>query len=136
LEKTQLKNAPASWDDLVKDLASDRRGGKRLNLSCPIEISGIDRTGVSFSECTKTQDISERGCRMETSLPLERGDIVAIKLLLDGGKTPDEAPHFFEIMWTVNNAKGRVVGARKLQSENIWKVSFPPVKSSLKPRPR
>ena len=129
-----MKNAPTNWDELVKSVASDRRAGKRLNLSFSVEISGIDRSGVSFSERTKTQDISELGCRLETTLPLERADVVAIKLLLHGETIPNENSHLFEIMWTVNNARGRIIGTRKLKSEKIWKVTFPEVKSSSKRR--
>jgi hypothetical protein len=53
---------------------------------------------------------------------------------LHGETNPNEVPHFFEIVWTVNNAAGRSVGARKIQGEKIWKIDFPPLKSSLEPR--
>jgi hypothetical protein len=129
VEKT--KTGLTDWEELVKGLAGDRRGSKRVNLICAIEISGIDRLGVSFSERTATQDISEFGCRIQTALPLERGDVVALKLLVNGETVSDEIPHFFEIVWTVNNATGRSVGARKIQGKKIWKIDFPKPSAKL-----
>jgi hypothetical protein len=132
-----VKEAPTNWDELANELVGDRRRGKRLNLVFSIEVNGTDRAGATFTERTKTLDISESGCRIETALHLERGDIISIKLLVPGGNQPDIEPQYFRIMWvarkSVAGTSTLTVGARKLDGEKLWKVSFPPVKSAADP---
>ena len=49
------------WELLSREVMQDRRKGKRVCLTFPIEVSGFDRSGRLFSERTVTQDISEAG---------------------------------------------------------------------------
>jgi len=115
------------WDKLSQEAQQDRRRGKRVPLTFPIEVSGFDRTARLFSERTKTSDISEVGCRFQVKTPLSRGDVVAIKLLTRGNEqSPTSKALLFQIAWVQRDPDGWTVGALKLQPENIWHVAFPP----------
>ena len=129
-----MKDSLINWDEVVNEISEDRRAGKRLRLNFSIEMTGFDRTGRLFTERTKTDDISEIGCRFDLLTPVERGAVVAIKLLPPGYATlPEEKPLLFEIMWVVARTNCWTVGTRKLQGDKIWKVTFPPANQSPKP---
>ena len=109
----------------------DRRRAKRLNLSFSVEISGVDRSGCAFVERTKTEDVSEMGCRLFTTIPFKRGDHLDIRLVPPNGeKLPEENAQPFEIMWATPTKSGWSVGARNVRGEKIWKVLFPSFKGS------
>jgi hypothetical protein len=117
------------WDELSLEAQRDRREGKRVPLTFPIEVSGFDHTAHMFSERTKTTDISELGCRFQVKTEIARGDVVAIRLLSrcrDG--VPGSKPLLFQIVWVQPDPEGEgwIAGALKLQPENIWHVAFPP----------
>ena len=113
------------------DLGFDRRKAQRLFLFFPIVISGVDRNGRPFIERTKTDDISESGCRLVTSVPLNCGDLIDIKLKLPPGASfPEESPQQFEVMWVHPIKSGWTIGARNIHGKQVWKVSFPPPKLS------
>ena len=104
----------------------ERRRRKRLFLSFPIEISGIDRDGRQFLERTKTEDISESGCRLQTKIPLETGTIVTIKLIAPPAvRSPEEIPVKFEIVWVAPENEGWTLGVRKVHQDKMWRVTFP-----------
>jgi len=129
-----VKDSLTNWKELVDEISVDRRSGKRIRLNFSIEITGFDRTGRLFTERTRTQDISEIGCRFDLLTPVERGNVIAIKLLPPGeAALPEEKPLLFEIIWTVTRAIGWTVGARKLQDDKIWKVTFPPANQPSEP---
>ena len=109
----------------------DRRKAKRLFLNFPVEVSGKDRNGQPVVEKTKTDDISDQGCRLVTTIPVKRGDVVDIRPTNPPGESlPEESAQQFEIMWVHATNSGWSVGARKVHDGKIWKVSFPPAKSS------
>ena len=115
------------WEALSRQVMQDRRKGKRVPLAFPIEVSGLDRSGRMFSEKTSTCDISEVGCRFLVKTQLERGDVVAIKLISrTNGHAPESKPLLFQIVWVNCEADGWAVGALQLQKENLWHVAFPP----------
>ena len=113
------------------DPGFDRRKAKRLFLNFSVEISGVDEKGQPFTDRTKTDDISATGCRLVTAIPLKCGDLVDIRLTApEGSRLPPEIAQQFEIMWVHPVKSGWSVGARKMQDGKIWKVSFPPPRSS------
>lgn len=119
--------ALTDWDKLSREVQQDRRKGKRVPLTFPIEVSYFDHTARLFSERTKTSDISEVGCRFQVKTPLSPGDVVAIKLFSRGNEqSPTNKALLFQIIWVRRDPDGWTVGALKLQPENIWHVSFPP----------
>ncbi len=115
------------WELFSHEVMEDRRKGKRVTLTFPIEVSGFDRTGRLFSERTVTLDISEAGCRFHLKTQIERGDVVAVKLLSRRDLSlPPARPLLFQVIWIDREEDGWVAGALKLQPEDIWHMAFPP----------
>jgi hypothetical protein len=127
-----VKDSLTNWDEMVNEIVVDRRSGKRLHLNFSIRITGFDQIGHPFTERTRTEDISETGCRFDLLTPVKRGSVVTIELLLPSNiKLPEEKPGLFEIVWTVARTIGWTVGTRKLIGDKIWKVTFPQHSSEL-----
>ena len=128
---------PQPKDERGQKTAEDRRKGKRLTLGFTIEVSGATRENRPFAERTRTSDVSESGCRFITDLPLVRGDIVSIRVVLpDGvGLFLEETACPFEIMWAEQSGKRWNVGARKLVASKPWKaITFPPERQPPQPK--
>jgi len=121
------------WEALCHEAMRDRRRGKRVPLTYAIEVSGLDRAGRLFTEHTTTTNISEDGCCFQIKNSLERGDVVAIKLLRCQPEKPlANRSLLFQIAWTARERDGWFAGAVKLQPETIWPATFPP-KGKLRP---
>jgi hypothetical protein len=117
--------------ETVQEPGFDRRKAKRLFLFFPIEISGVGQDGQPFIEHTRTDDISDTGCRLVTSVRLNRADLINIKMTPPPGtRFPEESPHPFEVMWVHPIKSGWSIGARNIDGSQIWKVTFPPPKPS------
>lgn len=122
-----LMETLTDWDILSQEVREERRKGKRVPLTFPIEVCGFDRAARMFSERTRTTDISEVGCRFRMKAELARGDVVAIKLVSRGNNHDSECKALlFRISWVRQDPDGWTVGALKLQQEKIWHVTFPP----------
>ena len=133
MEESEKMRAETDWEELSQEALKDRRKGKRVPLAFPIEVSGFDPTGRLFAECTTTSNISESGCRFQVKTQLERGDVVAIKLLSRRNDlAPASKPLLFQIVWVAREAEGWTAGALQLESENLWHMAFP---SSNLPKP-
>lgn len=115
-------------NELINNQApTDRGKDKRLSLNYSVEIKGFDRAGRLFAAHVRTEDISESGCRIQTPLHLEPGDVITIKLDVPSGRDlPEEMPQLFEIVWVTRDENSSTAGARKIQDGKLWKVSFPP----------
>lgn len=115
-----------NWEELGIEANRDRRKETRIVLAIPIEVTGFDAEGKFFSDATKTADISERGCSFWLKRRVERGGIVAIKVMTKGRKhLPDQRPFLYQVARTTASDAGWVTGAAKLQAESIWFVAFP-----------
>jgi len=114
---------------LVLEIATspyERRRRKRLFLSFPVEISGVDKHGRKFMERTKTEDISDAGCRMHIKSPLRSGDFVDIQLVPPPAvRSADGNSMRFQIVWVQPENGGWAIGAKKVDKEKMWKVTFP-----------
>ncbi len=123
--------ALTDWEELSRLIQEDRRQGKRVPLSFPIEVTGLDRAGRLFVERSITRDVSEWGCQIQLSTKLERGDIVAVRLLTRLCPHPDgNRPVLFEVVWFEHADGEWKAGLKKLQREKIWNMSFPPKNSA------
>ncbi len=121
-----------NWQELSAEVSRDRRKGKRLALVFPIVVSGLDSSWRFFTERTKTVDISETGCRFYLKARPKPGDVVAIRLVSPQDIRPNlEKQFLFEIAWVAPEGDAWVVGASKLQPENIWHMVFPPSQTEL-----
>src|SRR5713226_2833225 len=115
------------WEALSEEASQDRRKGKRIPLSYRIEVTGFDRAGRLFAEHTTTSNISEEGCRFVVKTPLQRGDVVAIKLMSrEPSLPPQNRSLLFQVAWIAREQDGWAVGALKLQPENIWHTACHP----------
>ncbi len=121
-----------NWQELSAEVSRDRRKGRRLALVFPIVVSGLDSSGHFFTERTKTMDISETGCRFYLKARLKPGDVLAIRLIRPQDSRPNQEKQFlFEIAWVAPEGDAWVVGAAKLQPENIWHMVFPHSQTQL-----
>jgi PilZ domain len=116
-----VKHYPVNWDELLQEVVDDRRRGKRLLLTFPIEISGVDRQGQS-------------GCRIVTNAPLAPGDVISIRLLVPEGADDSQKNMAcpFEVAWVEYFDSGWTAGTQKLAGDKPWKVTFPPDKEPPK----
>lgn len=120
------------WETLSQEASQDRRRGKRVPLTYSIEVAGFDRSGRLFTERTSTWNVSEDGCGFRIKTPLQRGDVVAIKLVTRQRTDPAvNRSLLFQIAWIAQERDGWNAGAMKLQPESIWHAAFP-----RKERPR
>jgi hypothetical protein len=120
-------NVVSDWEALSKEFNLDRRAGKRVNLKFPIEVSGFNRLGLLFAESTQTDDISESGCRFSLKESVNRGDVIAVKLLNRKGEHRLAArAELFQIVWRAQERGVWTIGALKLRTDKFWEVNFPP----------
>jgi hypothetical protein len=119
-------DAKTDWEALAQAVQEDRRHCKRIPLTFPIEVSGLDSAGQLFVERTMTADISASGCRFKLGKKVSPGEVVAIRLLTRLSASSDPArPMLFEIAWIEEDAGAWVNGAKKLETKDIWPVEFP-----------
>jgi hypothetical protein len=117
-------------------VAAERRREERLRVNIPGEITGVDRRGRLFVGRVTVQDVNEHGCRFESLLELECGDIVAIKPMVPGEKClASEHLQLFEVVWADRQDNRWAVGASKLQGEKLTNLKFPPANYSPGRRP-
>lgn len=110
------------WQELSREVSVDRRDGKRVAIRRAISVTGISASGDAYSYETNTRNISEEGCCFESARPLEVGEIVAISVV----DRPADGEHRFQVVRVEQDGVAWVVGARLVQSTNIWGVVFPP----------
>jgi hypothetical protein len=93
----------------------------RYEVPIEIEISGLDRSGRVFHERTSTRDVSEWGCGFTSSVELKVDDIVALSVVapaVQESATPRTS--LFQVVRVTPEANGWLVGAWKMNRENIW----------------
>jgi len=99
----------------------DRRREPRYPHSFSIEVSGFDHAGRFFTEHTSTVDASPCGCRFGLRAAVERGSVVAIRLVNARGQSAIDRPTLlFQVAHTQQSQRGWVVGVWKLQSSRAW----------------
>lgn len=121
------------WKTLSEEVAADRRSGKRVAIAYSVTVSGVTPDGDAFLDKTRTTNISEHGCCFESERLFQLGEIVTITLT----QGPAAGAHRFQVVRmvpnTVVNKDAWLVGARLVQSTNIWGVVFPPKHRLRKP---
>jgi hypothetical protein len=122
-----------NWNELSTEASHDRRKEMRILLAFPIEVSGFDTDGKFFTERSVTMDISESGCRFQVKSQIERGGVVALKVLQRNGSGASDRPLLFKVARVIRENDRWTLGAVKLQPESIWCVAFPSVKKKDKP---
>ncbi len=116
----------ATWEEMSAEANQDRRREKRVALSFPIEVCGLDVEERIFTENCVTTSVSRSGCRLRLKTQPAPGTMVAIKLLHGDASEPDSnRPLMFEIVWIKRDGDGWSAGAHALQKGNHWGIDFP-----------
>lgn len=113
------------WEELNSMIGEDRRRERRIPLTFPVEVNGFDCQGRYFSERTATTDVSEWGCRMQLAADVEPGTVVALRIVSRAPESGVRRALLFQIVWVEFAEGAKMVGAAKLQPENIWRMDFP-----------
>lgn len=132
------------WKTLSKEVAADRRSGKRVAISYSITVSGVTPDSDAFMDKTRTTNISEHGCCFESDRFFELEEFVTITLKYG----PAVGRHQFQVMRVVPDTASNgvqeaalnpvlkkakwLVGARLEQPISIWGVAFPPKRQPRK----
>jgi hypothetical protein len=116
---------------------SERRRERRLRVKVPGEITGIDRAGHLYMEHVTIEDVNGEGCRFDTSVRLEPGNIVAVKPLLLGEESAkdERPPQLLEVVWVKRHEAHWSVGAILLCGEKLVDLKFSPANHSPDCRP-
>jgi PilZ domain len=133
------------WKTLSEEVAADRRGGKRVAITYSVTVSGVTPDGDPFLDKTRTTNVSEHGCCFESERLFQLGEIVTITLTQGAVAghhrfqvvrvVPDTVPNVASknTSTAALNKDTWLVGARLVQSTNIWGVVFPPKHRLRKP---
>lgn len=118
LEDTKTQSIPLAPGE-------ERRREPRYTHSFSIEVSGFDHAGRFFTERTCTIDASLCGCRFNLRSAVERGSVVAVRLLgAESRSVVDRPTLLFQVAHTEQSGRGWVVGVWKLQSSRVWTSQF------------
>lgn len=108
----------------------ERRSHKRLLLHSPVEITGVDESGLQFAERSLLEDVGDRGCRFSIQGAVRQGSVLGVMPLGPEGKNlPDEFPRLFVIIWVKRNGNRLTVGARCLQEDELLDGSIDTIRS-------
>jgi len=97
-------------------MTNERRADKRFLLHLPVEITGVDESGIQFVEQSRIEDAGGMGCRFSLRTAVQQGAILSVEPLgHEGEHLGDEYPRLFVIIWVEAKADRVSVGARCLQ---------------------
>ncbi len=114
-----------NWEELGIEVRNDRRQESRLALSMPIEVTGFDIDGKFFTETTRTIDVSKSGCGFALRHHVDRGGIIAIKIVAKNGRQlAAHKPLLYQVARSNSEGPRWITGAAKLQSESLWSLAF------------
>jgi hypothetical protein len=106
-------------------MINERRAYKRFLLHSPVEITGVDESGLQFAERARVEDVSDLGCRFSMRGAVHRGSILGVKPLgPEGENLPDEFPRQFVIIWAKRKGDRLTVGARSLREDELPDVGI------------
>lgn len=101
-------------------MIDERRADKRFLLHVPVEITGVDESGLQFSERSRLEDAGDIGCRFTLRNTVEQGGILGVEPLgPDGEKIEDEYSRPFLIIWMEPNGERFMVGVRSLLEDEL-----------------
>jgi hypothetical protein len=101
-------------------MTEDRRADKRFLLHSPVEITGVDESGIQFAEQSRLEDAGDLGCRFSLRNAVRQGTILGVEPLgPDGENLEDEYSRLFVIIWMEPTGDRLTVGARCLLEEEL-----------------
>jgi len=115
-----------NWAELSTETKNERRRQPRIAVKYPIEVCGFSRHGRYFTERTFTMDVSDGGCRLRLRNELEKGSVVAIRMITrKHGRESDVRPVLFHVNWFQAMTTNWTLGVSKLQPGAPWCASMP-----------
>jgi len=101
-------------------MTDDRRADKRFLLHSPVEITGVDESGIQFVEQSRLEDAGDLGCRFSLRNVVRQSSILGIEPLgSDGKNLGDEYSRLFVIIWMEPKGDRLMVGARCLLEDEL-----------------
>ncbi|MGD0221339.1 MAG: hypothetical protein ABSF71_03310 [Terriglobia bacterium] len=100
---------------------SFRRSG-RVNIGCPVRISGVLSNDMPFAEDARIVTLSKFGARMKTRIPLKVGMHIKVQPLL--GKNSG----IFKVVWVGREGSpraGEVGVEHSKETADILGINFP-----------
>ncbi len=90
-----------------------------------VEITGVDSSGLQFTERARLVDVGGLGCRLLARNVLQQGGILGIEPLGPRGQNlPDEFPRLFVIVRVLRKGELWEAGARCLLEDELTDSSF------------
>ena len=90
-----------------------------------VEITGVDSSGLQFSERARLLDVGGMGCRLLARNALQQGGILGIEPLGPCGENlSDEFPRLFVIVRVLRKGEMWEAGARCLMEDELTDGSF------------
>lgn len=119
----------AELEATASEAAFERRREKRLALSLPIDVSGLDCHGRFFKERTVTTDVSANGCSFHLRAEADQSVVLAVKLISrNSAELLPDRPLLFDIVRMDATPDGWLLAAIKVQTEDLWYAAFPPAR--------
>lgn len=114
-------------------MRDDRRADPRLLMHTRVQISGIDKGGLQFTERSSLEDAGDAGCRFSLRNTVPGGAIVGVEPLgSDGEKLSDEYSRLFVVIWVKWRGDRWMVGMRCLTEDELSGAGLPAGDSSPK----
>ncbi|MFY9804824.1 MAG: hypothetical protein WA211_09180 [Candidatus Acidiferrales bacterium] len=100
---------------------------RRYALEVCIEVCGFNLLGRFFAERSETSNVSEGGCRFCLRTEIARDAILALRVVHRNNHGVQEAaPVLFQVVRVERSSNQWIVGALKLQSEELWPARLLP----------
>jgi hypothetical protein len=90
-------------------------------MHVPVEVCGFNLRGRFFTERSETSNVSDGGCKFCLRTQIAPDAIVALRVIAghkSGGQ--DTSPVLFQVVRAERDSDQWVVGAVKLQSDELW----------------
>lgn len=94
---------------------------ERYSLQVSIEVCGFNLRGRFFTERSETSNVSDGGCKFCLRTQIAPDAIVALRVVnRHKGRGQDISPVLFQVVRVERESNQWVVGALKLQSDQLW----------------
>jgi hypothetical protein len=106
-------------------MTNEHRADKRFLLHSPVEITGVDDSGLQFAERSRLEDVGDLGCRFSMRTVVHEGDILGVEPLGPNGENfQDEYSPLFVVVWVKRGGDRLMAGARCLGEDELTDVGF------------
>jgi hypothetical protein len=98
---------------------------KRYDMRLAVEICGFNLLGRFFTERSETSNVSDGGCRFALRTEITQDSILALRVVSPSkNRGQDAGPVLFQVVRLERGLNQWMVGALKLQSEELWPASL------------